>query len=183
MIKEIELRGLVLAAMDGDRESLGVLLEGSKQVIYLACSPLLRAGQQHSKDDVAQEVALAACKNIKSLKEPHAWFSWLRTTARRMCINHVSRYATRDLPHEELTEFNDPATTDHDINAEGEYRLLVSLIRQLNSTYSGVLLDFHTKGMNYNQIAAARKLPLGTVKRRICCGRKRLASLYQGENQ
>ena len=71
----------VLAARAGDSLAFGRLVDETKSVVTGIA--LAISGDHHASQDIAQEVFLAAWKNLGKLRSPASFLPWLRQTTRQ----------------------------------------------------------------------------------------------------
>ncbi|MDE0297843.1 MAG: sigma-70 family RNA polymerase sigma factor [Candidatus Poribacteria bacterium] len=75
--------GLVKAVLDGDKDAFVFLVDRYQGAVYAYCLNQVRS--EEDAKDVTQEVLLKAYLNLRQLKTPHAFRSWLYTIASNEC--------------------------------------------------------------------------------------------------
>ena len=75
--------GLVKAVLDGDKDAFVFLVDRYQGAVYAYCLNQVRS--EEDAKDVTQEVLLKAYLNLRQLKKPHAFRSWLYTIASNEC--------------------------------------------------------------------------------------------------
>ena len=74
---------LVKKCLGGEKDAFGVLVSKYKDAVYgLAYS---KVRNFHDAQDIAQESFIDAYKNLRSLKHPHRFSSWIYTIAANRC--------------------------------------------------------------------------------------------------
>jgi len=124
-------------------------------------------------EDVAQDVFLAAYRNLASYRPAAAQFStWLLTIARNRCLNVLAkrRPAVCAIPPEPID-----ARTPEAALAEAEF------FRQLDTALAALPLEQRTafvlaelQGLALEEVARIEGVPLGTVKSRVARARDKL---------
>ena len=142
--------------------------------------------------DVAQEVFLRAYEHYDDLAgNPHAG-GWLKTVARNLCLNHLTRYRARWTLFSEVSrdDDSDPVAglADPACDAEGglaaqaaERRAAVEeALSRLPEGQRVPLVLYHFEDMSYEEIAARLGVSLAKIKTDIHRARtalkRRLAS-------
>jgi RNA polymerase sigma-70 factor, ECF subfamily len=131
--------------------------------------------------DIAQEVFLRAFQHFTELADSPGALAWLRTVARNLCINHLSRYRFRWRFFSELSsDGENESTPDHwaastppqnESEAKDERQVLQQALAQLPQAQRVALVLFHFEDMNYAEIAAQLGISLSKVKMDIFRGR------------
>jgi RNA polymerase sigma-70 factor (ECF subfamily) len=132
-------------------------------------------------EDFVQEVVARALRYRAAFDAERALGPWLRTTALRVFIDHRARGA------------NSPQALDargDEIEARevGGERLeqreeLSAMLEHLDATEREALVRFHARGQSVREIAAALRLPEGTVKSHLHRARRKLARFKSSEER
>ena len=137
-------------------------------------------------EDVAQEVFLKAYQRFAELRESPTAGGWLKTVARNLSLNHLSRYRSRWSFFSELVgkgreehdeaEIEFPASDDVEADlARSERRELVEqALQTLPAAQRVPLVLYHLEDLQYDEIAAQLGVSLGKVKTDIFRGREAL---------
>ncbi|MCZ6641601.1 MAG: sigma-70 family RNA polymerase sigma factor [Gammaproteobacteria bacterium] len=156
-------------ARTGDRDAFAELVRRRQSWIRTlmrrCCDDITLA------DDLAQQVFLQAWRDIKKLRQPKSFGSWLRRLAINVLRQHLrTRDALRD-------------AEEHDDSHDGVQQkvgmamdLNHALAKLSDSARLCVVLSYH-EGMSHGEIASFTKLPVGTVKSHIRRGSERLQQL------
>jgi RNA polymerase sigma-70 factor, ECF subfamily len=125
-------------------------------------------------EDVAQEVFLRAFDRFESLQASPTAGGWLKTVARNLCLNHLSRYRARWRFFSEMTpaeedgsyEQNVPAPdlTDAASTTADDRQLLEAALHKLPSAQRVPLVLYHFEELSYEDIAARLNVSLSKVK-------------------
>ena len=142
-------------------------------------------GSETEAEDVSQEVFLKAYERYAELKDSPTVGGWLKTVARNLCLNHLSRYrarwrffsemaSDRDDENASMPEWAAPDTHEQQV-ATGEHRqLLEAVLHKLPSAQRVPLVLYHFEEMSYEEIAAKLRVSLSKVKTDIHRGRETL---------
>lgn len=154
-------RTVVLLAMAGDDRAFNELISRHQARLR---SLLRRAcGNNALADDVAQVAFLKAWRNIRTLRDPELFGSWLRKIALRAAID-----AMRSVKSEAVLDESVLAPVMATGVATAPVRIdLEAAIARLSFPARACVLLFHGEGMSHAEIATETGLPLGTVKSHI----------------
>jgi RNA polymerase sigma-70 factor, ECF subfamily len=155
---------LVRAAQSGDRAAFGQLYmqySGMIHAMAVVRVPFDEAG------DVVQEVFLRALRQLKALRDPDAFGSWLAAIAR----NAIRDLPSRPRPTSEVDETIGSRETQHD---EMEARAALESIRGLPTAYRDTLMMRLVQGMSGPEIAERTGLTPASVRVNLHRGMKQL---------
>ena len=136
-------------------------------------------------EDIAQEVFLKAFERFSELKDSPTAAGWLKTVARNLSLNHLSRYRSRWtfftdlLPHreeddDEQVDFAAPGDLSHELEDADKHQLVEQALQKLPPTQRVPLVLYHLEGLRYEEIAAKLGVSLGKVKTDIFRAREAL---------
>ena len=135
-------------------------------------------------EDIAQEVFLKAYERFADLRESPTAGGWLRTVARNMSLNHLSRYRSRWSFFSEMTsgadedapeiEFAAPQEMDEELARADRKELVEQALQKLPPAQRVPLVLYHLEGLKYEEIAVKLKVSLGKVKTDIFRAREAL---------
>jgi RNA polymerase sigma-70 factor, ECF subfamily len=141
-------------------------------------------GNSAEAEDISQEVFLKAYDRFAELSQSKTAGGWLKTVARNLCLNHLSRYRARWTFFSDLKREDDESDREFDIPAEdtqGEEaeladkrHLLELTLQKLPPAQRVPLVLYHFEDLSYEEIAARLKLSLANVKTDIHRGREAL---------
>lgn len=132
-------------------------------------------GNESDAEDIAQETFLRAYEHFGELCTSPTAGGWLKTVARNLSINHLTRYRARWLFFSETSEEKNhdldsaaeiptPETQQSNANLTDKRTLLEEAIRSLPVAQRMALTLYHFENLSYEEIAAALKVSLGKVK-------------------
>lgn len=140
--------------------------------------------EKEEVEDLTQEAFIKAFASLSSFNDEFAFSTWLYKIATNNCIDHIRRKKLQTFSIDKPVEareneimFEVPDSTyepDRDMIARQRKKLLDDAIQSLPPKYRQVILMRHQEEMEYQEIARALKLPLGTVKAHIFRAREML---------
>lgn len=164
-----------------DQEKFEAFMKAYQNMVYTTALRLLASSAE--AEDVAQEVFIRAHDRFDSIKDHPAVGGWLRTVARNLSLNHLTRYRSRwrffsDMraPESDRAPFQDEieATdrTDSGAVESDQEGLMESFLEELPAKQRVPLVLYRFDEMSYEEIAKALKISLGKVKTDIRRGRE-----------
>lgn len=128
-------------------------------------------------NDLYQETAIRAFKNIEKFKPGTNLKAWLFTIMKNIFINNYRKKMKRNtlIDTTDNMYFINSGSSIVENKADGNMAMeeLSSIIESIDVTLSQPFL-LHYQGFKYQEIADQLQLPLGTVKSRIFFARKEL---------
>ena len=124
--------------------------------------------------DLAAETLLRALEARDRYDDSRPLLTWCRAIMRNLWLNTKQKLSSTQT--QRLGEWDEPGGEEADQRARVNDILAVVCDLQDNSVAVATLMDF-AKGYSLGEIATARGVPLGTVKRRMHDARKMLAKL------
>jgi RNA polymerase sigma-70 factor, ECF subfamily len=164
-------------------EEFEAFMKAYQNMVYSTALRLLASSAE--AEDVAQEVFLRAHDRFDSIKDHPKVGGWLRTVARNLSLNHLTRYRSRwrlftDMrapdsdraPYQDEIEAKD--RTDKGAVERDQGGLMESFLSELPAKQRVPLVLYHFDEMSYEEIAKELKISLGKVKTDIRRGRESL---------
>ena len=148
-------------------------------------------GNEAESEDIAQEVFLKAYQRFDELSVSPTVAGWLKTVARNLSLNHLTRYRARwrffseyerdGESEQESFGANLPAPDTHDqtVDAADQREILEEALEKLPAAQRIPLVLYHFENLGYDEIAAKLKVSLGKVKTDIHRGREALRRKLQ----
>jgi RNA polymerase sigma factor (sigma-70 family) len=166
---------LVHAAWAGEVSALGLLLARHRAALLAVAISLVGYGPD--AEDAVQEASVIALRRIGDLREPAAAGSWLRTVVRNVCrMQHrarVERPLDADVVATLCSAEPDPAELlEQHVTRDWVWHALEDLSPPLRLV---VMLRYFSRLTEYQDIAAACGVPIGTVRSRLNEARAKLA--------
>lgn len=172
-VLRLSLNDDVRAASGGDARAFGRLVDATSGIVASITLAILRDLEESR--DVAQDVYVAAWRDLRKLHEPHSFLPWLRQIARNKAL-HSLRARTR-----RRRRFGGPSDPDAllavaadprpDAMArlvdEEERAALRDAIDALPDTSREVVILFYREGESVRQVAELLDLSEAAVKQRL----------------
>lgn len=174
--ESLEVLRLVRAAQAGNREAFGELFVRFQARVFAIA---LRALGNHGDAlELTQDVFLRAMTKLDQLRAPECFPGWLRSIARHMAINRLSRKpGTRTLEQATLDAQCIDCRTPLSDALEREQRDEVrNGLGQLRALDRETLDAFYLRGQSLRDLSSEFDAPIGTIKRRLHTARKRLCA-------
>ena len=131
-------------------------------------------------EDVAQEAFIRAFAQIRNFRGDAAFYSWLYTIVARLCLNRMRQ--PRWFREWESAKEEQAYTGGAGMEKEEQYaeRLLIeSVLDQLSPPLRAALALRELEGMDYDEIAFALNIPVGTVRSRLNAARGQFRTLWE----
>ena len=171
-------------------ESFEAFVRRYQDMVFATAVRLL--GNPADAEDAAQTVFLRAFEHYGQLAGNPAAGGWLKTTARNVCLNHLSRYRARwrffseiDPDRETGERYEDGlesrvsrAIEDEDVDRSER---LERAIHHLPDAQRVPLVLFHFEELSYDEIARTLGVSLAKVKTDIHRARQALRRLLTGD--
>ena len=165
-----------------DANEFEVFVKNYQDMVYSTAIRLV--ANPADAEDISQQVFLKAYDHFDDIRTSGSTGGWLKTVARNLSLNHLSRYRARwrffsEMGNEESeTEYVDslaaPDTLDRSL-MESDYRdMLNHALLKLPQTQRVPLVLFHVENLAYEEIAAHLGVSLSKVKTDIHRGRAAL---------
>jgi RNA polymerase sigma factor (sigma-70 family) len=162
---------LLQRAADGDHAAWDCLVEQYSALLWSVVRSF-RLSDAHAADAV-QTTWLRLVENLHTIREPERLAGWLRTTARRVCLE-VIRRAGREYPTDSVEETSAPvldhATDRPDDDPEGHVlrqegvALVRRAVRELPERQQRLLsLLVASPPLSYQEIGARLGMPVGSI--------------------
>lgn len=168
-----------------DPAQFEAFLRNYQDLVYTTALRLV--GSPAEAEDIAQEVFLKAYEHFEELAASPTAGGWLRTVARNLSLNHLTRYRNRwrffseyEAADEEDTgrSFTDtlaaPDTHQQTVDTADQREILEAALEALPAAQRVPLVLYHFENLSYEDIAARLKVSLGKVKTDIHRGREAL---------
>ena len=184
--KDMNLYDLICTAQEDDYHAISELIKREQKNIY-ASFCFLNAPKE-SISDLTQEALLRMAKNIKSLKNPKYFKSWLGQIISNLFYDELrkkQKYSTAisidsfwtndDLNENNALNICDNSCTPDEKTLNKELTDLIrEMICQLPEHFRLVIILRELQGLSYEEIANVTQTSIGTVKSRISRARNKL---------
>lgn len=166
-----DLASLVAYTALGDRDAFAKLYRATRSRGWAICMRLLRdrAAAEDALQDAYVKVWQQAASYRQHLGTVEAWFS---TIVRNTCLDRLRTQERdarllEDSPLEESVEAhvcNVDTTPEMQLMLTGQRHRLQECIDQLDVRQQDLVVSAYVMGQSHAELAAERRLPLGTVK-------------------
>ena len=141
------------------------------------------AGNRQDAEDMVQETAYTALKNLHQLREEKGCKSWLFTILKNLHFRELRHKARCTVPpfNDNDTDYPDQLQEVAQLrNAEEALAKRIDSLRiqqvlnDLPEKYKSPLILYYVEGMSYREISEVADIPLGTVMSRLSRGKELL---------
>jgi RNA polymerase sigma-70 factor (ECF subfamily) len=157
---------------DGDAGAFTAWVRTQHDLVYRLCRRLV--ADRGDAEDAVQDTFVRAWRNAPQLRDPDAHRAWVCRIARRVCADRARRPLPRD-PVAPDAVAADQRAPDEALAAEQLRAQVTAAIDRLKPKHRIVLVLREIDGFDYDAIADALDLPLGTVESRLHRARAELA--------
>lgn len=190
MGKGIDEPSLVAAAQRGDLDAFNELVLLYQDRVYNLAYRIL--GDPSAAEDATQEAFISAYRHLPTFRGG-SFLSWLMRTVTNRCYDELRRQKRRPtVSWESFGEMDEEANpflvnghpTPEELAQQAELtQWLQGAIQTLPPDQRVVLVLSDVEGMNYQEIADAVGIPVGTVKSRLARARARLRDLLAARKE
>jgi RNA polymerase sigma-70 factor (ECF subfamily) len=179
---------LIRDAQHGDLDAFNALVLAYQDIVYNTALRIL--GDEDLAADASQDAFISAFRALNSYRGG-SFRAWLLRTVTNACYDELRRKQRRPTtPLEPTTEDGDEVETPRwlaDPNASPEEQLdqaelehaIQHCLENLPTNFRVVVVLADIQGLNYTEVAAVVKKPLGTIKSRLARARLRLRECLQ----
>lgn len=177
--KKQSIQTLILLAQNDDIKALEELIKRVQKNIFTMFSYL--SDKRQDVADLTQEALLKMARNIKTLKDPNKFQSWLNQITTNIFYDYIKKYKKEnyvDLDNDKLLEIKDKIGCEPGekcLFSEMEKLIKAALLNLPDNLRIALILREY-EGMSYDDIAKLTNTAIGTVKSRISRARLKLQS-------
>jgi RNA polymerase sigma-70 factor (ECF subfamily) len=167
----------------GDERAFAQLYDRYSSILFGLLLRILHSRAE--AEDVLQEVCLQVWQQAHAFDASRGRpFTWLVTLARSRAIDRLRAVDSRDRAALRAAEESPPPeaaaeTADDEAVRSEEGQIVRAALAELPEEQRQALLLAYLGGMSQSEIAAAKGVPLGTVKTRTRAGLKKLSELLR----
>ena len=167
----------IASARNGDEAAFGELVQKYQKRVYALTVRMCPTPEL--AEEAAQEAFLSAWQGLSFFRGDAAFSTWLYRLASNACVDLLRkerRHQGTSLDDDTVgAEIPDTKPTPEEAAETKELRAQIEAgLRQLSPEHRAVLILREIQQLNYEEIADALSLDLGTVKSRISRGRRQL---------
>ena len=173
---QLDDRTLVERTLEGDRDLFGVLMARyEKRLVNYVYRITHRYEEAH---DLAQEIFVKVYLALDRFDPKYQFSTWLFRIAQNSAIDALRKKGISEVPLTRHTTEDEPHGRDREFADDGvsPYRALKN--KQLSAAIDGAVENLppdyreliqlrHFAELSYEEIAAMKQLPLGTVKNKL----------------
>jgi RNA polymerase sigma-70 factor, ECF subfamily len=171
---------LVAAALRGDRDAFGTLVERHRRHVYQLCFRFV--GNHEDASDLPQEVFLRAFRALRRFKGQSSIGTWLYRIAVNVSLNRVSVKTPPSEPidaRQHIDTRSDPPG-ERMLRDERAARVRAAIARLPRKQRVSLILRMYHE-MSHQEIADTLGSTVGAVKANVFHGLKNLKKLLEGE--
>jgi len=149
--------------------------------MYLSCKFALerfvyyKTPSKSDGDDILQEVAISAYKNMTEIKNPESFKAWILKIAANKCNDFYRKLAKRhEIPLDEMTD-NIISMSRYGIS---ETQIVRETLSNLADKDKQILFLYYFKNKPQAEIASLLQIPVGTVKSRLHTAKQNFKETY-----
>ena len=171
-------------ARAGDRQAFRMLVERYERPVFaLLGRMLLRSGRESLVEDLAQETFVRVFRGLPRFGADgrNNVSAWILTIAARLAIDELRRRQPGIERFDAHTlAVAAPSATDDASDRRSVAAAIEQAVEQLGPEYRAAFLLREVHDMDYDEIAVALRIDLGTVKSRLSRARAALRRALQG---
>jgi len=179
---------LILDAQRGDLDSFNTLVLHYQDMVFNAALRIL--GDEDAAADASQEAFISAFRSVNSYRGG-SFKAWLLRIVTNACYDELRRQKRRPTtPLEPETEDGEEMDSprwladpnlgpEQQMDADELEHAIQHCLDALPTEFRAVVVMADIEGLDYAEVAAAVRAPLGTVKSRIARARLRLRDCLQ----
>ena len=150
---------LVIAAQSGDALAVDELIGRLAPVVARVC----RRVAPEIADDARQEALVVVFRDLRNLRAPEAAVAWAATIASRVAGRMVQRHRREHGPLTvERFEPAEPVVRSSELGVD-----IADVLDRLSEDQRHVIVLRYAVGWSEQEVAAALRVPVGTVKSRL----------------
>ena len=177
-MEPVNERALLERCRAGDENAFQELVDRYKGLVFAL---IARTVQDRSRaEDLAQDVFLRVHRGLPYFRGEARLSTWIYRIVANVCVQDSSRPATVSLDDERAA----PAVPSAADRQFGDFELrdrLEKAIARLPANYRLLIAAHYLDGVQYEDLAAALALPLGTVKTQLHRAKQQLRRLLETE--
>ncbi len=165
---------MVDRAVSGDEAACRWLLARYRdRVLRVAAAAL--GGASADAEDAAQETFIKAFRSLHSLEKKDAFYGWVCRIAVRICLDQRRLKRATEVSLQTIEQRACSSPCDDTV---GTSMLVHQLLSQLTPPMRAALVMRELDGLDYDEIASALSIPVGTVRSRLNSARIKFKDLW-----
>jgi len=172
-------QALAARAARRDREAQAELIERYREPIFGLCVNLVGPGEA---PDLAQDALYRVLTRLDSFEGKSQLGTWIYRLTTNLCLTHLRRRKRSPFEPgpdlERSQQIGEPGPDSSVQTGEGLSRVRRALL-DLPDAQRAILVLRDVQGLEYEQLAEALEIPIGTVRSRLFRARRALADLLE----
>ncbi len=178
---DLEDKTLIWLCQNEDNKAFGEIVERYHVKIINICYRFM--GTREDAEDVAQEILIKVFNNIKKLKTPDAFFSWLYKIIINTCKSKLRspKYKFIRFMHSlDESSGNEIVACCSGLSTQKRVEgIIQDAINSLSMKKKVVVVLFYIEGLSCDEIAHITNTKLGTIHSRLGRAREELATILK----
>jgi RNA polymerase sigma-70 factor (ECF subfamily) len=158
-------RDLVERAQAGDHDAFTLLVRESLPRAYRVAKLILR--EEDRAQDAVQEAFVAAWRDVRALRNPDAWESWLHRLVVRACYRSAHAVRRRSVVELHVTPDVEPARAADELETIADRDQVEGALERLPIDQRTVAVLHFYLDLPLTEVAAIVGIPVGTAKSRL----------------
>ena len=163
---------VVARVLSGEREAFGLLIRRYEPGLLRYATRML--GSQDAAADAVAEGLVRAYRHLASCRDPTRLRTWLYRIVANRCKSYLGRRSTGDVSIDEMPSIADPEDNEAAFEQAEELALVERALLTLSPEKREAFLLKHVEGMSYEEMAAATRERIPTLKMRVHRAREAL---------
>lgn len=159
-------------ALNGNAKAWGLLFEQTQSMVYFTCVKLIHDAE--AAQDIAQEVYIAAMKNLATLSDPMAFPAWIKRIAVNLSKNHLTRKRPMLFGEDEqedmlgsIAEVREDFLPEEYAQKKETCRIITGMIDRLPDKQRMCVVLYYYDELSVSEIANIMQVSENTVKSRL----------------
>jgi len=182
-MEAVNERELVERCRSGDERAFQELVDRYKDLVYALIARTVQARSR--AEDLAQEVFLRVHRGLPYFRGEARLSTWIYRIVANVCVHDQTRPGaqapTLSLDDEKTSARLTPSAADRQFGDLELRDRLEKAIARLPANYRLLIAAHYLQGVQYEELAEAMDLPLGTVKTQLHRAKQQLRRLLETE--
>ena len=176
---DFDERALVERCRSGDDTAFGELVDHYKDLVYAVVYRM--TADRSQVDDLAQEVFLKVHRGLPYFRGEARLSTWIYRIVQNVCSQaRARRRPERSLEGRDGTPILEPRSSDQSFGDLELRDRLEKAIARLPENYRLLIAAHYLRGVQYEALAEALNMPVGTVKTHLFRAKRQLRELLEG---
>jgi RNA polymerase sigma-70 factor (ECF subfamily) len=178
---------LVAPAAAGDRDAFEQLVEKYQDMVF--SHALRMCGNRADAEDISQEVFIRLYRSLSTFRGEAALSTWIYSVTANLCIDFARKSLRRrtwpfsayeNEEGELIFDLPDSSSLPENVFEKIELASeIAEALMILKPAFRQIIVLRDINGLSYEEIAAALKIPVGTVRSRLARARAKLCDILK----